>query len=42
MLGVITNDQPLEIRLHDHLIVGDPAVDKHGLGYYSFKRGGHL
>jgi DNA repair protein RadC len=32
----------LEIRLHDHLIVGDPAVDKHGLGYYSFKRGGHL
>ncbi len=32
----------LEIRLHDHLIVGDPAVDRAGLGYYSFKRGGHL
>ena len=32
----------LEIRLHDHLILGDPAIDRAGLGYYSFKRGGHL
>ncbi len=34
--------ETLEIRLHDHVVVGDPAVDKHGLGYYSFRRGGHL
>lgn len=32
----------LEVRFHDHVVVGDPAVDKLGLGYYSFRQGGHF
>jgi DNA repair protein RadC len=34
--------EPCEIRLHDHVILGDPALDPLGLGYYSFRRGGFL
>lgn len=32
----------IDIRLLDHLILGDPAIDPLGLGYYSFRRGGLL
>ena len=31
-----------DIRLQDHLVLGDPALDPLGLGYYSFRRGGLL
>lgn len=31
-----------EITLHDHLVLGNPARDPVGLGYYSFRRGGML
>lgn len=32
----------LDLRLLDHLVLGDPAADPLGLGYYSFRRGGLL
>ena len=32
----------VDIRLHDHVVLGDPAIDPLGLGYYSFRRGGFL
>lgn len=32
----------LDIRLLDHVVLGDPAIDPLGLGYYSFRRGGLL
>lgn len=32
----------IDLRLLDHLILGDPAVDPLGVGYYSFRRGGLL
>jgi DNA repair protein RadC len=31
-----------DLRLHDHVILGEPAADPVGLGYYSFRRGGML
>ncbi len=31
-----------DIRLHDHVILGEPDCDPIGLGYYSFRRGGML
>jgi len=32
----------VDLRLHDHVVLGDPALDPIGLGYYSFRRGGLL
>lgn len=32
----------VDISLHDHVILGEPAADPIGLGYYSFRRGGML
>lgn len=32
----------VDLRLLDHLVLGDPAVDPLGVGYYSFRRGGLL
>lgn len=32
----------LEIHLHDHIVVGSPEHDPNGLGFYSFRAGGHL
>lgn len=32
----------VDVYLQDHLILGDPALDPVGLGYYSFRRGGLL
>jgi DNA repair protein RadC len=32
----------VDLYFHDHLVVGDPAIDPLGLGYYSFRAGGHL
>lgn len=32
----------IDLRLLDHLVLGDPAVDPLGVGYYSFRRGGLL
>lgn len=32
----------LDIALHDHVIVGDPAHDSLGLGYYSYRAAGRL
>ncbi len=34
--------EALDVRLHDHVIVGDPLADPLGLGYYSFRRAGVL
>ncbi len=34
--------EALDVRLHDHVIVGDPLADPVGLGYYSFRRAGVL
>lgn len=32
----------VELHFHDHLVLGEPALDPLGLGYYSFRSGGHL
>lgn len=32
----------LDIRFHDHVILGDPTLDPDGIGYYSFRRSGLL
>jgi DNA repair protein RadC len=32
----------VDVRLHDHVVVGEPRHDPLGLGYYSFRRGGLL
>ncbi len=32
----------VDLRLHDHVILGDAALDPLGIGYYSFRRGGLL
>lgn len=32
----------IDLHLLDHVVVGDPAIDPLGIGYYSFRRGGLL
>jgi DNA repair protein RadC len=32
----------VDIRLHDHVILGEPEADLIGLGYFSFRRGGMI
>ena len=32
----------VDLRLLDHLVLGDPVIDPLGVGYYSFRRGGLL
>lgn len=32
----------VDIQFHDHVILGEPASDPIGIGYYSFRRGGFL
>jgi DNA repair protein RadC len=34
--------QQLDVHFHDHLVIGDPALDPVGIGYYSFRAGGVL
>lgn len=34
--------EALDVRMHDHVILGDPVVDPLALGYYSFRRAGVL
>ena len=32
----------IDIALHDHVVIGAPAADPAGLGYYSFRQNGYL
>lgn len=34
--------EAVELRFHDHVILGEPQRDPLGLGYYSFRQGGTL